>query len=56
MDYMERGCDSILAKSARYEGFMFFVYDSWNKDNKYKRRKKMIDAVKIFEPFADKDY
>ena len=55
-DVFDRKENSILARAARSNNYDFLVYKSWNKENKYKRRKKIIDAVKVTDPFRGKDY
>jgi hypothetical protein len=57
-DYKERRVDSTLARVARSFGYDFMVYRNWNIEakDKYKRRKKIIDAVKICDPTLEKDY
>ena len=55
-DYVDRGSDSVISRVARSNNFDFMIYKSWNKENKYRRRKKIIDAVKITDPFYQKDY
>lgn len=57
-DYKERKADSTLSRTARSYGFDFIIYKNWNDElkDKYKRRKKIIDAVKIVDPWREKDY
>lgn len=55
-DSFDRKENSILARAARSNNYDFMVYRSWNRTNKYKRRKKIIDAVHINDPFRAKDY
>jgi predicted transposase YbfD/YdcC len=55
-DVFDRKENSILARAARSNNYDFMVYRTWNTTNKYKRRKKIIDAVKVNDPFRGKDY
>ena len=56
-DYVTRRESSTIARVARSTGYDFLIYKAWNKDDKYKRKKKIIDAVKINDPaFSEKDY
>lgn len=55
-DYVSRGADSTISRVARSNNYDFMIYKSWNKENKYRRRKKIIDAVKVNDPFREKDY
>jgi hypothetical protein len=55
-DYVTRKESSTIARVARSTGYDFLIYKSWNKTDKYKRKKKIIDAVKISDPGYEKDY
>lgn len=48
-DVEERGGNSILSRAAAHCGFDYIIYESWNTTNAHKRRKKIIDAVKLNE-------
>lgn len=54
-DYRVRGCDSIVSRVARSFSYDFIIYKTWNTRDKYKRKKKIIDAVKISDPDFEKD-
>jgi predicted transposase YbfD/YdcC len=55
-DVFDRHERSILSRTARSYNYDFMIYKSWNTTEKYKRKKKIIDAVKCFDVFREKDY
>lgn len=50
-DWADRGDNSLLARAAAHWGFQVYIYPTWNTRDAHKRRKKIIDAVKICEPY-----
>lgn len=40
----------LLSAVAEHYGFMYHIYKDWNKENRWKHRKKIIDATKWSEP------
>jgi hypothetical protein len=54
-DYIDRKESSTIARVARSTGFDFLIYRTWNTEDKYKRKKKIIDAVKRCAEL-EKDY
>jgi len=55
-DVFERKENAILSRAARSNKYDFMVYRSWNTTNKYKRRKKIIDAIRINDSGREIDY
>lgn len=55
-DFFIRGQGSTISRVARSYNYDFKIYSSWNKSDKHKRRKKIIDAVKITDPDWERDY
>jgi hypothetical protein len=55
-DYTVRKERSVISKAARSFNYDFVIYKTWNTTNKYKRKKRIIDAVKVNDPFRGKDY
>ena len=55
-DVFDRHERSILSRTARSYNYDFMIYKSWNTSEKYKRKKKIIDAVKINDQYREKDY
>lgn len=52
-DWADRKGHSILSRAAQHYGFDFIIYSTWNTRDAHKRRKKIIDAVKIYEKTQD---
>ena len=51
-DSADRKEGSILSRAARHYGFDYIIYSTWNTRDAHKRRKKIIDAVKINERYG----
>lgn len=48
-DAADRKGNSILARAAAHFGYEYHIYVTWNRENAHKRKKKIIDAVKMNE-------
>jgi hypothetical protein len=55
-DFFDRKERSIISRAARSYNYDFIIFKSWNTTNKYKRKKRIIDAVRYSDPFREKDY
>lgn len=55
-DVFDRKERAILSRAARTYNFDFKVFNTWNTTEKYKRKKRIIDAVRYSDPFREKDY
>lgn len=51
IDTADRHGNSILARAALHFGYEYHIYSTWNTTNAHKRKKKIIDAVKISEKY-----
>jgi hypothetical protein len=54
-NYFECGPESVISRAARSCGYDFKIYRTWNKDDKFKRKKKIIESIKRSEQM-EKDY
>jgi hypothetical protein len=52
-DVTKRKGNSILARAAQHYGYEYVIYSTWNTRDAHKRKKKIIDAVKISERMSD---
>lgn len=51
IDAVDRKGNSILARAAAHFGYEYHIYTTWNRENAHKRKKKIIDAVKMSEKY-----
>lgn len=52
-DVSNRKGNSILSRAAQHYGYEYIIYPTWNTRDAHKRKKKIIDAVKISERIGD---
>lgn len=49
IDSVDRKGNSILARAANHFGYDYCIYSTWNTRDAHKRKKKIIDAIKVCE-------